>query len=149
MKYLYDREFVYSIPMDGNRYEDGIDLRYRFGDESDIPQPVIANVLDSKPCSVLEMMVALSLRIEEEIMRDFDSEKMTSKWFWGMLLNLGLCHMDDSRYDGRYVQSVVNRLLYRDYLPNGEGGLFTVRRRKEDLRTIDIWYQMCWYLNEV
>ena len=28
---LYDTEFTYTIPMDGNRAEDGIDLRYRFG----------------------------------------------------------------------------------------------------------------------
>ena len=31
---LYDTEFTYTIPMDGNRAEDGIDLRYRFGRES-------------------------------------------------------------------------------------------------------------------
>ena len=30
---LHDTEFAYTIPMDGNRAEDGIELRYRFGRE--------------------------------------------------------------------------------------------------------------------
>ena len=29
-------QFTYTIPMDGNRYEDGIDLRYKFAYENDI-----------------------------------------------------------------------------------------------------------------
>ena len=66
--YLYDTEFVYVLPMDGNRYEDGINLRYRFGDENYIEGPVIASCLDDKPCSILEMMVALADRCETHIM---------------------------------------------------------------------------------
>lgn len=31
---LYDTEFTYTIPMDGNRGEDGIDLRYRIRSQS-------------------------------------------------------------------------------------------------------------------
>ncbi len=31
--YLHNVEFIYIIEMDGNRAEDGIDLRYRFGYE--------------------------------------------------------------------------------------------------------------------
>lgn len=31
---LHDTAFAYSVPMDGNRMEDGIDLRYRFGREN-------------------------------------------------------------------------------------------------------------------
>ncbi|WP_243133445.1 hypothetical protein [[Ruminococcus] torques] len=34
LKVLHKIEFTYSIPMDGNRAEDGIDLRYRFGYEN-------------------------------------------------------------------------------------------------------------------
>ena len=28
---LHDTDFTYTIALDGNRYDDGIDLRYRFG----------------------------------------------------------------------------------------------------------------------
>lgn len=43
---LHDTEFTYTIPMDGNRAEDGIDLRYRFGREYSYPDAMIASYLD-------------------------------------------------------------------------------------------------------
>lgn len=33
LNHLHNIDFQYSLPMDGNRAEDGIDLRYRFGYE--------------------------------------------------------------------------------------------------------------------
>ena len=48
---LHDTEFAYTIPMDGNRAEDGIELRYRFGREQGYRDAVIANCLDIRPCS--------------------------------------------------------------------------------------------------
>ena len=70
---LHDTEFTYTIPMDGNRAEDGIDLRYRFGREHSYPDAVIASYLDDRPCSILEMMTALAIRCEEHIMDDPDN----------------------------------------------------------------------------
>ena len=35
LRELHRIEFTYIIPMDGNRAEDGVDLRYRFGYETD------------------------------------------------------------------------------------------------------------------
>ena len=32
LRHLHNIDFQYMLPMDGNRAEDGIDLRYRFGD---------------------------------------------------------------------------------------------------------------------
>ncbi len=56
---LHSVDFEVVIGMDQNRAEDGIDLRYRFGDEQGYIQPMIASLIDNVPCSVLEMMVAL------------------------------------------------------------------------------------------
>lgn len=67
LTHLHEVEFTYTLPMDGNRAEDGIDLRYRFGYENDYSEPMIASGLDDRPCSVLEMMIALSMRCEEQI----------------------------------------------------------------------------------
>ena len=53
--------------------------------------------------------------------------------------------MDDIRFDERYVDEVIDIFLNREYAENGEGGLFTVNGY-EDMRTVEIWYQMCWYL---
>lgn len=33
LRHLHNIDFQYMLPMDGNRAEDGIDLRYRFGYE--------------------------------------------------------------------------------------------------------------------
>lgn len=65
LKVLHKIEFTYSIPMDGNRAEDGIDLRYRFGYENGYSSSMISAYLDNKTCSVLEMMIALAIRCEE------------------------------------------------------------------------------------
>lgn len=51
---LYDTPFNYTIAMDGNRAEDGVDLRYRFGYECGFANSAVADYLDNKDCSVLE-----------------------------------------------------------------------------------------------
>lgn len=146
---LYDTEFIYTIPMDGNRAEDGIDLRYRFGREHLYDDAMVATCLDDRPCSILEMMVALAIRCEEHLMDDPDIGNRTGQWFWGMLVSLGLGSMNDTRYDPGRVDYILNRFLEHDYQRNGEGGLFTVDHSDYDMRTIEIWYQMNCYLNEI
>ena len=59
---LSEIDFQFSIAMDANREADGLDLRYRFGNEKHIRNYVINRYLDDRPCSVLEMMVALANR---------------------------------------------------------------------------------------
>lgn len=145
--FLHDAEFTYSIPKDGNRAEDGIDLRYRFAYEN-------TNIEDAElyldgPCSVLEMMVALSIRCEETIMDDPNMGLRTGQWFWGMISSLGLGSMNDELYNRRFVEDVILKFLNREYKPNGKGGLFTIRNCDDDLRTVEIWYQMCWYLDSI
>ena len=145
---LHGTEFIFSIPMDENRAEDGMDLRYRFGYENHILGPEIAEYLDDRPCSVLEMMIALSIRCEEHIMADPDIGNRTGQWFWNMIVNLGLGGMNDSKFDPDFVDEKVTRFLERKYGRNGEGGLFTVKNSRYDIRNVEIWYQMCWYLDE-
>lgn len=143
---LHSTEFVYSIPRDENRAEDGLDLRYEFAMEQDC-KDIIAYL--EGPCSVLEMMIALAKRCENNIMYDPDIGDRTGQWFWGMIVNLGLGSMTDSRFDRDYVDDVLERFLNRDYEPDGKGGLFTVKDCKKDLRDVEIWYQMCWHLNDI
>lgn len=146
---LHEIEFTYTLPMDSNRAEDGTDLRYRFGYEMSYGRESIEAYLDNRPCSVLEMLAALALRCEEDIMYDPDIGDRVGLWFWTMLTNLGLSTMHDRNFDSVYVDSVIARLLHHEYGPHGEGGLFTVHNRREDLRSVEIWYQMNWYLNEI
>ena len=148
LRRLHDTPFIFSLPMDENRMEDGIDLRYRFGSEVGIPDVEIVNRLDIFPCSVLEMMAALAIE-EEAIMDDPDLGNRTSVWFMSMIENLGLLGMTDQRYNEAYVDERIRVLLLRQYAPDGRGGLFYIKGCDEDLRGIQIWYQMNWYLNEI
>lgn len=146
---LHNIEFRYSIPMDANREEDGIDLRYRFVTEVGIPKNYqeVYVYLDG-PCSVLEMMIALAIRCEESIMDDPDIGDRTSEWFWLMMKNLGLDYMSDRKFDRDIAEEKISIFLDRRYKRNGEGGLFVVNGRR-DLRKVEIWYQMCWYLDTI
>lgn len=145
---LHDTEFRYSIPKDENRAEDGIDLRYRFANDCDISFEDVQDAIDD-PCSVLEMMVALSIRCEESIMDDPTIGDRTGQWFWGMIVNLGLGSMFDSRFDEQFVDDILERFLDREYAPDGRGGLFTIKDCDRDLRDVEIWYQICWYLDSI
>lgn len=148
MSYLYDTIFTPIMDMDENRAEDGKGLRYRFGIENDIPRNIILNSLDvDKYCSMLEMMVALAIRCEETIMTDEEYGDRTGIWFWNMIVSLGLGAMNDNRFDETYTDIILERFMSREYKRNGEGGLFTIDGIKKDMRNVEIWYQMCWYLD--
>jgi hypothetical protein len=79
-------------------------------------------------------------------MGDQDVGDRTGQWFWGMIMNLGLAAMHDKDFDADYANKAVSRFLSRKYGRDGEGGLFTIQHCPHDLRKIEIWYQMCWYL---
>lgn len=151
LRHLHDTEFTYLIKRDENRAESGIDLRYRFatiiGINGDILDQILSD-LDA-PCSVLEMMVALALTCEENIMDDPHYGNRTGQWFWSMIVSLGLGKFTDDRYDRHLVDISLARFLNHEYEPNGKGGLFTIRGCKADLREEEIWVQMCWYLDSI
>jgi hypothetical protein len=140
---------------DGNRFEDGIDMRYRFGKTiNPASQRVVALELDNKPCSMLEMMVGLSCRCEEQIMSNSSYGNRTAEWFWNMVESLGLMWATDNKFDAMKCSRVIDRFLNREYEPTGRGGLFSVEVVDDDGNIVDltkqeIWYQAMWYLNSV
>ena len=146
LAHLHNIEFTWFIPHDDNRADDGIQLRRRYGlDQNDVS---LSQYLTG-PCSVLEMMVALAIRCEEFIMYDAAMGDRTGQWFWGMVHNLGLTPMRDSKFDREFVDEVIARFLNREYEPDGRGGLFTVRHCDSDMRTVEIWCQLSWYLGSI
>lgn len=144
LAYLHSVEFTYTIPRDQSRYDDGVYMRYRFSLARGYDD--IFNKIKG-PCSVLEMMVALAVRCEKTIMDNPDYGDRTGQWFWGMVVNLGLGSMTDSRFNERVAEERILRFLNREYDPDGRGGLFTIRNCKYDVREFEIWWQMCHYLN--
>lgn len=141
MKKLYNTEFHWSVPNDDNRALDGINLRDRFG-----------WTLEGKECSYLEMLVALALRCEEELMYEPEEGDRTEHWFWMMMRNLGLDRCRDDSFEDSWTMSdvtyVTENMMSREYNRNGIGGLFPLRHPRKDQRKIEIWYQMNDYLME-
>lgn len=146
--YLDSRKFTYTMPMDANRYEDGLELRHRFRYEKHISIRDMAD-LDDYACSVLEMMLALCIRCEEQIMNVPELGNRTSVWFMEMLQSMELDEMDDEHFDEEAAEYVVDCMLDRVYDYDGHGGLFTCEHCPYDMRGLEIWYQAMWYFNEV
>lgn len=72
----------------------------------------------------------------------------TSQWFWRMITNLGLGHMNDDVYSKKEVSYILKRFLDREYERDGRGGLFRIRNA-DDLRNVEIWTQLLWYLDTI
>ena len=146
LMHLHNIEFTWFVPHDDNRADDGIQLRRRYALER---HDMSISDYISGPCSVLEMMAALAIRCEENIMDDTRYGNRTGQWFWGMIHNLGLSPMKDSDFDRDYTDYVIARFLNREYQPDGRGGLFTIKNCERDLRRVEIWCQLSWYLGSI
>lgn len=144
-KLLHDIEFTFYIRNDVHRARDGVDLRSRFA--SILDDERVDDILLDDPCSVLEMIIALAIRCEETIMDDTRYGDRTSQWFWNMLSNLGISYMTDDRFDERVATEKIYDFLEKRYSPDGKGGLFYIPECEEDLREVEIWTQLCWYLD--
>lgn len=148
-RYLMDVPFVYILSLDKNREQDGMELRRRFLNGTGITASREERLrFTDRPCSVLEMLVALSLRCEGAVGEPgFDDYAYA--WFWQMISNLGLRQMDDKHFNPGYVGDVISRFLERDYNPDGSGSLFGVIDRARDMRKVEIWKQFCWHLDDI
>lgn len=140
---LFNTEFTWIVEYDSNRAKDGIYLRYLFS-------RVIDEEFDMDcGCSVLEMMIALARRCEDDIMYDPELGDRTGYWFWVMIENLQLDIYDDYNYSEYSVDYILDAVLNRKYDRNGDGGFFPSEHYTVvDYRKMDIWWQLNNYLNE-
>ena len=149
LEFLYHKPYTYTIRMDENRAEDGIELRYIFGMENSIDYEDISSGLDAgRDCSMLEMMVGLARRCESQIMIDMEEGAQPERWFYIMLTNLGLRGFDNEHFDPEKADYITDRFLAHQYSYNGDGSLFSVCNPRHDMRRTDLWYQAMWYFTE-
>lgn len=141
-------KFYSFVPNDDNRAEDGKQLRDKFVDKEGQHALSLCQIGE---CTVLEMLIGLSYRLEFESL-DSSWEKTPDQWFWILLDNLGMTsYHDDTLSQLRNVDDVrrkVNVLLERGYKRNGAGGLFPLQNPRRDQRRVEIWYQMTDYIIE-
>ena len=140
LKQLYTKEFVWFVPNDDNRIQDGKELRYEFVDSEQL-EDVDLNWVHLG-CSMLELLVGLSRRLA------FEAEGQPRDWFWHLMDNLGVAYPDAYKYDEAAVDSILDRVIYRNYYWNGQGGLFPLQRTEKDQRNVELWYQLSEYVLE-
>lgn len=139
---LHTKRFEWGVPNDDNRTEDGKDLRHEF---LTLTTTGCDQLWLEQDCSMLEMLIALSRRVE------FESAQSSYHWFWTMLENLNLRVYTDIVYDDEVemiVEKAITAVIDRRYRSNGNGGLFPLKRPPRDQRSVEIWYQMSSYLLE-
>ena len=145
---LYEIEYIWNqnIPLDENRYIDGINLRESFSYKSKIPSDIVQNSIQG-PCTILEMICALGIRIDNDIMATYYTG-YDHGYFWiqKMLKNLNILQYDDLNFDEDAVRRKIDNFLKRRYSENGFGGLFYVPNSEKDMRSMNIWDQMCYYI---
>lgn len=140
LELLFFKEFVWIVSNDDNRAEDGRDLRLEFVNEKGIKAD--RNWMDLG-CSMLELLIGLSRRLA------FEADGRASDWFWKLINNIGL----DQYHDGMHlpkekINEILDNIIWRNYRPNGHGGLFPLDHAVEDQREVELWYQLSAYLLE-
>ena len=137
---LYSTDFYGIVRGDENRAKDGVYLRYTFEDETGEECDKCGE------CSVLEMMVALAMRCEDQLMFDPDEGDRTSIWFWEMFDNLGFSCLYDDAFDEREFRKILRTFLNREYYDDGYLGPFYIKNFEGKMTQIELWYQLGYYI---
>lgn len=136
---MQNTEFVWIVPLDDNRAEDGKELRREFlrltGLQADREWFDIG-------CSVFEMIIAFTDRAR------FQTNQSAYDWFWQIMENLGLVKYNDAAFDLLEVKDILYILVWRTYDRHGNGGMFPIQNPLQDQQRIEIWYQFSEYLVE-
>lgn len=148
---LFNVNFVPIVEGDKNRAADGTYLRILYAREINVDKSIIEQGLNTPECTVLEMMVALAIRMENDIMYDDRLNDRTYLWFNQMLISMDLVNQIDINFNENYVYQRLTDFINRNYDSNGYGSLFTIRNvnNQIDMRQYEIWQQMQIYVNQI
>lgn len=94
---------------------------------------------------MFELLIILSRQLA------FEMDEEAEPWFWHLIETLDLEQFHDHNYDDEaheVIASTLERVIWRTYSRNGEGGLFPLRSSRRDQRKIELWYQLNAYLLE-
>lgn len=107
--------------------------------------------LPTWPVSFLELIISLAMRMDLDFMREINGIDNTRIYFWVLVRNLGILEFDDEHWGEDAIISIVNRLNIvqdRKYDFNGNGGLFPLENAEMDQRNVQIWNQLCQFVNQ-
>lgn len=142
---LFDTQFYAYDEEDTNRVSDALSYRdvyiYNFGQEEDMEWARTA------PCSLLEILISLAIKLEDDIMYVPSGGSCAAKWFWMFLENLGLDDLSDAYWSADAEEAVsysAERFMSREYDSDGSGGnIFVIQEEHCDLdmRKLHLWQQ--------
>lgn len=164
--YETDFRWLDSVPDDENRAKNAKDLREQYaiyllaGDHmTDVISEEQWHDIDRLKKSIIgnacvfEVLVHLARELDNLL--NMDSESKVQEYFGRLMMNVGFDFYDDEDYDHNpkgveeYWKKLLDRVLDRTYLPDGEGGLFPLDLHSEedikgmlDQRTRPLWDQM-------
>lgn len=142
MYQLLKMTFYWSdkFPRDEDRALDGLMLREEYFED-------VCPFGIAVECSVLEMLVGLAIRIDNEWTGD-PVDPRPDIIFWEMIQNLGLDGQNNYRFNKDFIKDRVIVWLKRQYQPDGEQSIFPVEKSTKDHRNLTIWEQMLDYINQ-
>ena len=126
---MAEKEFVWHHPMDENRALDGLELRSDFEYETGEYLDKTSGLMPK--CTIFEMLAALAIRCENQLMYSPSLGNRTSKWFFDFLDNLDLT-----------PNSEIDDTLCTDIL---DGRAFPLKFSSQDEQ---IWKRVSEYLTE-
>ena len=141
---LYSIEFYWVVPRDRNRAKDGLELRDQFEHETGLYCDCYGS------CNCLEMLIALAIRCENELMYMYNPKlgDQTDRWFWMMIDNLELMDYVNECFDYEEVDDILTRFMSRNYGPGLKYCPFPVSVFVSDFEKMELAYQMNYYIRE-
>lgn len=137
---MHNTEFVWVVPKDDNRVQDGLDLRYQFLEDT-------KDVLELTGATCLEVLIGLSRRVAFLA----SGNRHSRQWAWTLIKNLGLRKFSDPLSPGKInqINDILHNLIWRNYREDGTGGFFPLQNPDTDQTKIEIWYQLNSYVSEL
>lgn len=142
---LHAIPFTWTLDRDDNREADGIELRDGYSIPSEYSK--YEDEFRDHWCSVLEMLIALAIRVDDDLIGD-PAEEHPEEFFMVMIRNLGLDIYKGNRYSKEDVIKIVDRWLWREFDRSGRGSPFPLKYVRTDQRKVEIWDQMSSYVSE-
>lgn len=142
---MHQIAFTPLVEHDENRIAEAAGLRNDFHKQAGSMGPGELSDLMMPDASVFEVLVALAGRA------DFMVPLTQKVWFHIFIENLGLDKYSDQFCRSRStwpIERIINTFNNRAYRSNGKGGIFPLRRPREDQRRVELWYQMGAYMTE-
>ena len=146
LRELYRHEFYSIVKYDEDRGADGLVLRRDWADEVGYRGP-----LDFGPPRVLETIIGISLRIEDQIFGGpWADEWEYVKIFWDLINNLELLDFDGvlSNADYENISDVLERFLSKNVTRGHFVTIFKIFAPESNFRKMNLWGQMHLYIAE-